>query len=460
MRALQLLIAMNDLPTVTRRVIVPERISLADLHVVIQYTMGWQDYHLYQFSTDQDSTCYTNNSEGIEEYEYYERNPPAVPDQWEQMILAQPQRSAEMVSVRHLFANGKALNYVYDFGDNWELRITLEKVMENYQGPFPYCVAGGEAGPPEDVGGTGGFMDFLEAWHNPAHPEHSEMIIWGSSMGFTGRFEQERINLFLKHKLPLGQENVPHLLYRLNHEFLPFERPIAFNPLLASEKAASTHLLQLFTDFLRILQAEGPVKLTAKGNLPVKLVKRLFYELNYDYAQADWRREDVHREADAWFVATLHDLAKVMRLVKVRKNALSLTKSGELFLCGSSTENYYVLLWNYIVTYNLGYEPDHEPFPQFLYRYVFMLLAEFGRQEREIGFYSNKILDIYPLLLDRDKNEEEERYWFGYTLYSVIMQCLLAEFGLVQTRFERERGVRGKYFVQRTPLFDDVFVRW
>ncbi len=87
----------------------------------------------------------------------------------------------EMVSVRHLFANGKALNYVYDFGDNWELRITLEKVMENYQGPFPYCVAGGgEAGPPEDVGGTGGFMDFLEAWHNPAHPEHSEMIIWGA----------------------------------------------------------------------------------------------------------------------------------------------------------------------------------------------------------------------------------------------------------------------------------------
>ncbi len=131
-----------------------------------------------------------------------------------------------------------------------------------------------------------------------------------------------------------------------------------------------------------------------------------------------------------------------------------MTKSGELFLCGSSTENYYVLLWNYIVTYNLGYEPDHEPFPpQFLYRYVFMLLAEFGRQEREIGFYSNKILDIYPLLLDRDKNEEEERYWFGYTLYSVIMQCLLAEFGLVQTRFERERGVRGKYFVQRTPPF-------
>ncbi len=61
------------------------------------------------------------------------------------------------------------------------------------------------------------------------------------------------------------------------------------------------------------------MKLTAKGNLPVKLVKRLFYELNYDYAQADWRREDVHREADAWFVATLHDLAKVMRLVKVRK---------------------------------------------------------------------------------------------------------------------------------------------
>lgn len=461
MRAYQLKIMMKDLPTVSRKLIVPEKISLAALHAAIQYAMGWQDYHLYEFSTDHDATCYTNDREGIGEYEYYSNNPPAVPDEWDKMILSRPLRPAETVLLKELFSKSEEINYLYDFGDYWELRISLERVVDDYPHSFARCLEAAEAGPPEDVGGTNGFMDFLEAWHDPAHPEHSGMVTWGTSQGFTGNVDPDRINLFLRQKLPLGRDVLSQTLFRLNQEFLLFDQPIAFNPLLDAEQAISTHLLSFFTDFLRVLEERGPVRLTAKGNLPVKLVKELFYERGYDYAQAEWRVTEVHREADAWFLEELHDLVRLTGLIKKRKGRLSLTKKGERFLRATSTENYYTLFWDYLITYNMGYEQGDGPLPHFLYRYLLALLADFGGKEREIGFYADKLINIYPLLLVGDESEEHERYWFKYGLYARIMQRPFAEFGLVETRSERSSGgMREKFFVQKTPFFDHVFVRW
>ena len=40
------------------------------------------------------------------------------------------------------------------------------------------CVAGANACPPEDVGGTPGYMDFLHAMRDPQHEEHGAMWLW------------------------------------------------------------------------------------------------------------------------------------------------------------------------------------------------------------------------------------------------------------------------------------------
>jgi hypothetical protein len=37
---------------------------------------------------------------------------------------------------------------------------------------------GARRGPPDDVGGTSGFMDFLEAVLDPTHEEHGSMLEW------------------------------------------------------------------------------------------------------------------------------------------------------------------------------------------------------------------------------------------------------------------------------------------
>lgn len=52
---------------------------------------------------------------------------------------------------------GDTLVYEYDFGDGWEHKIKVEKIVSiDEQNFWPMCVAGERSAPPEDVGGVGG----------------------------------------------------------------------------------------------------------------------------------------------------------------------------------------------------------------------------------------------------------------------------------------------------------------
>jgi hypothetical protein len=69
--------------------------------------------------------------------------------------------------------------YLYDFGDGWEHRITVEDVLASKgSGPYVVCTAGENACPPEGVGGAGGYASLLEAIANPQHERHQEMLDW------------------------------------------------------------------------------------------------------------------------------------------------------------------------------------------------------------------------------------------------------------------------------------------
>ena len=48
---------------------------------------------------------------------------------------------------------------------------------------------GKRRGPPEDVGGVTGFMEFLEASRNPLHEEHETVVRW-----YDKRFEPNDID--------------------------------------------------------------------------------------------------------------------------------------------------------------------------------------------------------------------------------------------------------------------------
>ncbi|MBV6342913.1 plasmid pRiA4b ORF-3 family protein, partial [Candidatus Magnetobacterium casense] len=74
--------------------------------------------------------------------------------------------------------NKKAL-YTYDFGDNWEHNILLEKILpRDATIKYPICITGKRACPPDDCGGPWGYEDLLKVISDPEHVEHDYMVEW------------------------------------------------------------------------------------------------------------------------------------------------------------------------------------------------------------------------------------------------------------------------------------------
>ncbi len=143
-------------PAVLRRVQVPGDMTLAGLHQVVQVAMGWTDSHLHEFDVD-----------GVRY---------GLPDpDWD----VDEVRDEARVKLFRLLGQGSRVGYVYDFGDGWTHRLTVEKVLAPEPGvSYPRCVSGRRACPPEDVGGPWGYEEFLTAMADPAHPEHEHYREW------------------------------------------------------------------------------------------------------------------------------------------------------------------------------------------------------------------------------------------------------------------------------------------
>ncbi|MGB9834924.1 MAG: plasmid pRiA4b ORF-3 family protein [bacterium] len=159
-------------PPVWRRIQVPETYDFWELHVAIQDAMGWYDYHLHEFYIKDPQT-------GKEIFI-------SMPDEED----LEPERvvSELEAKIKDYFTldNYKA-EYVYDFGDNWEHQIELEAILPRQIGVnYPICIDGKRACPPEDVGGVGGYAEFLEIIKNPKHERFEEMREW-----INGEFDPE-----------------------------------------------------------------------------------------------------------------------------------------------------------------------------------------------------------------------------------------------------------------------------
>ncbi len=76
-------------------------------------------------------------------------------------------------------AGVKTVKYLYDFGDGWEHTVEVERVTHAVPGlTYPRLVDAVGGCPPEDVGGSWGYDEFLDALADPAHENHAEMTDW------------------------------------------------------------------------------------------------------------------------------------------------------------------------------------------------------------------------------------------------------------------------------------------
>jgi hypothetical protein len=154
-------------PPIWRRVEMSD-CDLEELHDIIQIVMGWEEMHMHafvidgeQYGTDGDFEC---DSRFV--------------------------RLSEVLETGHT-----RFEYDYDFGDDWEHIIDIEKTLPAEEGVrYPRCVAGERACPPEDSGGPYGYPYLLEKLHDPEHEEHEEAVEWVGDDFDPEKFDLEAVN--------------------------------------------------------------------------------------------------------------------------------------------------------------------------------------------------------------------------------------------------------------------------
>lgn len=167
---------------VWRKIIVPTHITFRKLHDILQIVFGWKDYHLHDFYVLDEDKPIVNLVCNDEAFEF--------PD--DILMIMDTEKKLSDYIPRYT-----KIKYTYDFGDNWQHTIEVGKIIENHTKSYPECLAGEGNNPPEDVGGEGGYDEYLETISDPQHSEYKSMIDWAKGQSYTD-FDIEFVNRRLK----------------------------------------------------------------------------------------------------------------------------------------------------------------------------------------------------------------------------------------------------------------------
>jgi hypothetical protein len=182
---IQAKVTLQDIePAIWRRLLLPPTLNLAELHHVLQAAFGWRDEHLHEFiigglaygapeladeaAAEDDPQTFEATDVHLRDFDLYH-----VPD------------------LRFL--------YHYDFGDSWLHLVAFEQRIAKDTGlKYPACVDGARHRPPEDVGGTSGYVQCLEAWSDPTHEEHKAMRQWAGRAFHPEKFDLQATDKAVK----------------------------------------------------------------------------------------------------------------------------------------------------------------------------------------------------------------------------------------------------------------------
>lgn len=273
---------LDSSPPIWRRLDLRSDLMLPRLHLILQEAMGWTNSHLHEFvhaSSRQD-----RDAEHFASMDF--------PDAGEMGEL--DEADVRLDELAH--SVGDKFLYLYDFGDSWWHRVTVEKVLEpdDDDGEFPDAtvVAGRRACPPEDCGGVWSYTEWIAGDADPDGWDPHILEFWAG-------WDAEAFDL------DDAQQRVVEIA----------DMPATLREVQQDEASKLQILLERIGD---------GVKLTAAGYLPPTMVEQLMIDTGWD---RKWIGKN-NREDQTYPIWQLRDWARALGLVRKYKGELRPTRRG------------------------------------------------------------------------------------------------------------------------------------
>jgi|TARA_B100001964_G_C14245348_1_gene607137 hypothetical protein len=181
-KILQLRINLEEIkPEIWRRFLIQDDISFEKLHNIVQEVMGWENYHLYEFHIGDVTITPEEEGYNVAESSLHKlTESPEFAKMLEQQDMSKGHASLDINKVNKILSNinknkpennfninttisklikseNQKFQYRYDFGDNWEHSIIVEKISKKEEAKsHSTCLYGKRACPPEDCGSVWG----------------------------------------------------------------------------------------------------------------------------------------------------------------------------------------------------------------------------------------------------------------------------------------------------------------
>lgn len=169
----------NSHPPIWRRFIVPAGLTFSQLSFILNEVMGWGGGHLSQFDFYHLGILVEEDPEDM--------------DWYDQEVL-----DATETPIAPFMDSEDWFTYIYDFGDYWEHRVEIEKILPDYEFDYPVVLKYRGNTPYEDCGGIYGYYHLLEVLDNPENAEYEDLKEWVEGLP-NDEYSLEQVNNTLAH---------------------------------------------------------------------------------------------------------------------------------------------------------------------------------------------------------------------------------------------------------------------
>lgn len=161
----------------------------------------------------------------------------------------------------------------------------------------------------------------------------------------------------------------------------------------------------------RTVLTSSPFKMTASSTaLPVKVVKELYEHTAMKDESVERGINKLYKESDCDFIHVCKLVLEQAGVVRKQHNKWHLTKKGEKLVQPTQRAALFREVFQaFALKYNWAYLDmyGHPTAGQMAFSFSLSLLAHFGGEAYEAGFYAKKYLAAFPMLVD----EVYERDW-------------------------------------------------
>jgi len=276
---------------------------------------------------------------------------------------------------------------------------------------------------------------------------------------------QDKINaaILLQDNTPLDDflgltpNEIHHLLYKTYGD----KSIVQFQKEIDDKTLDQIPMFRLAEEYLKIIQRDQQIKLTALGALQKKVITELYDKRLLLDETIESGITKLSREEDCIAIPSMRITLQHAGIVKKTKGKITLTKKGaELIQPKNRLQLFKMFFQTYTDSFFWGYNDSYteQPLGQLGWAFTAFMLNKFGNEERLAKFYADKFLVAFPIVItffSDDILSSKRMYLNCYKVRS--FERFFHWFGLVNIEKENKIFFNDNDRLTKTELLNSIF---